>query len=255
MINPMDMSGRTVLVTGASSGIGREVAILASRLGARVVLTARNESRLKETLSLLEGSDHRIAAFDLGSKESTNALPGFMAALAKEVGPFSGVVHCAGIQSISPLQAISSNELENGYQLNVTSAIMLAKAFRQRDVHREPASLVLFSSVMGLAGAAGRIAYSATKGAIISLTKSMALELVRDRIRVNCVAPGFVTTPMLQAAGSQLGSGTIQKIEALHPLGFGQPADVANAVAFLLADTSRWITGTTLVVDGGYTAQ
>ena len=131
---------------------------------------------------------------------------------------------------------------------------MLAKGFRQKGVHTDSGSIVLMASVMGLVGAVGRSVYCSSKGAVVGLTKSLALELARDGLRVNCVAPAFVATSMFQEMKTQLGAEQIGAIESAHPLGIGEPRDVAHAIAFLLADTGRWITGTTLVVDGGYTA-
>jgi NAD(P)-dependent dehydrogenase (short-subunit alcohol dehydrogenase family) len=140
-------------------------------------------------------------------------------------------------------------------EINLTAAIMLAKGMRQKEVLASPGSLVLLSSVVGLVGSAGRSVYSSTKSALVGLTKSLALELARDGLRVNCVAPAFVSTPMFEEAKNRLGAEQVSAIEAAHPLGIGTARDVANSVAFLLADSGRWITGTTLVVDGGYTAQ
>ena len=139
-------------------------------------------------------------------------------------------------------------------RINVTAALCLAKAFRQKNVSTAGSSIVYLSSVMGIVGQSGQTAYSASKGALVTLAKSLTLELSRENIRVNCVAPAVVNTEMSEKMFQSLTPEQVKQIESMHPLGIGTPRDVANAIAFLLADTGRWITGTTLVVDGGYTA-
>ncbi len=252
MLNPMDMTGRRILVTGASSGIGRETAILLSQLGARIVLCARDRSRLEETLSLMEGSGHRVEPRDLSALDE---IPGWLKCIGQEFGLLSGLVHCAGLQMTLPLHRVTAEQVAKLVEINLTASIMLAKGMSQKSVHASPASLVLLSSAVGLVGSAGTSVYSSTKSALVGLTKSLALELARDGLRVNCVAPAFVETPMFVEVKKRLRADQISAIESAHPLGIGNARDVAYAVAFLLADTGRWITGTTLVVDGGYTAQ
>ncbi len=253
MLNPMDLAGRTVLVTGASSGIGRETSILLGQLGARVVLAARDRARLHATATALGGSALRVEIFDLAQGD---AIPAWLKRVAEACGPLHGVVHCAGTQATLPVQQIRAGLVEEHLRVNVASTLALARGFRQKGVHSEAgASLVLVSSVMGFVGAPGRTLYAAGKGAILALTKSLALELARDKIRVNCVAPGFVRSEMLEQLGTLVGPEQLATIEAAHPLGFGEPRDVAQAIAFLLADTGRWMTGSTLVMDGGYTAR
>jgi len=252
MINPMQLENLTILVTGASSGIGRETAVLLSKLGASLILVGRNEEQLIKTRSLLDGTLHRISAFDLSNYDE---IPHWIKEISSVAGPLHGLVHSAGVQFTRPLRIMSSESIEELMRVNVTAAIFLAKAFRQKGVYAsEGGSLVYLSSVMGFVGQPGQSAYSASKGALVSLAKSLALELAREKIRVNCIAPAIVSTEMSEKMFEQLSPEQVSHIKAMHPLGLGQPRDVANAIAFLLADTARWITGTTLVVDGGYTA-
>jgi NAD(P)-dependent dehydrogenase (short-subunit alcohol dehydrogenase family) len=251
MINPLQMTGRTVMVTGASSGIGRETCILLSQLGARLVLVARDMDRLRSTLNRLEGEDHRIEAFDL---TQVDVIPPWLKQLATEIGPVYGVVHCAGIQITRPLRFQTCADLNALLRINLEAAFGLAKGFRQKGVCTKDGRLVLLSAAAALVGLTGTSSYAASKGALISLTKSLAMELSRDGLRVNCVAPAVVKTEMIEAVQNILTDEQIAAIEAMHPLGIGTALDVAYAIAFLLADTGRWITGTTLVVDGGYTA-
>lgn len=250
--NRWDLSGRIFLVTGASSGIGLATAVLLSQLGATLVLLGRNRERLEAVLPQLSGTGHRLETYDLDISEN---LPALLKTLAAETSPLSGLVHCAGAQVVRPLRVLMSNEIDRLLRLNVNASLMLAKALRQKGVHTAQTSLVFVSSVMGLVGTAGRSAYCASKSALHAMTKSLAVELAPEGIRVNCVAPGMVRTRMLGETEALIGREQLQRVEQLHPLGFGEPRDVADAIAFLLADTSRWITGTTLVVDGGYTAQ
>ena len=249
-LNPMDLSGRTVLVTGASSGIGRATSILLSRLNAKVILVARNTERLGETLSSLEGFGHHCEPFDLASLD---AIPGWLKGVASRHGLLDGAVHCAGTFGVVPLRTLTSTFLERMLQVNLNAAIMLAKGLRQKGCHAERCSLVLISSVAGMRGHAALSAYTATKAALIGVTKSLAMELAREGIRVNVVSPGVIATEMAARAAEETWGGT-EELDAEHPLGIGHPLDVANGIAFLLSDAARWMTGANLVIDGGYTA-
>jgi NAD(P)-dependent dehydrogenase (short-subunit alcohol dehydrogenase family) len=251
MHNPMALDGHAVLVTGASSGLGRAISILISKLGGRVVLVARSQERLAETLSLMDAGDHRVEPFDL---ERLDDIPRWMKNLTSEVGPLNGLVHSAGLHVTMPLRVLKPSRLEELMKVNVSAAMALTKGFRQRGVRAEQGSVVYLSSVSALAGSAGNAAYSATKGALVSMCRSLAMELAPEQIRVNCLAPGWVPTELSARAGEKLEGSQLQAIADMHPLGLGQPDDVANAAAFLLADTGRWITGQTLAIDGGYTA-
>jgi 3-oxoacyl-[acyl-carrier protein] reductase len=248
----LNLSGRTYIVTGASSGIGRDVCVLLSQFGARIILVARNQEKLNQTFSLLDNNDHRIEAFDL---EDISNIPSWFSSVVKEVGPISGIVHSAGIDLNKPLQILEHEEVVKVLNVNLVSAIFLLKSFRKKQNHvQSGASVVLISSIMGLVGRPGISVYSASKGALISLTKSLSLEFVKDSIRINCVCPGYVETELIQQLRLKLSAEQFSKIIELHPLGIGQPRDISNVVAFLLADCSRWITGTSISVDGGYTA-
>jgi NAD(P)-dependent dehydrogenase (short-subunit alcohol dehydrogenase family) len=248
--NPLDLTGRTILVSGASSGIGRETAIVLSELGARVILSGRDPQRLRETLEQLQGEGHRAEPFDLTEIE---AIPEWIKRLTA-AGPLHGLVHSAGVQQTMAIQMTNAARLEALLRTNVTAAVMLVKGFRQKGCTVPGGSVVLISSAAGLVGRPGVTAYSASKAALIGFAKSAALELAREKLRVNCVAPGYVETEMIQRLRETITEEQFASIERQHALGIGTPRDVAWAAAFLLADTGRWITGTTLVVDGGYTA-
>lgn len=250
--NPLAMTDRHVLVTGASSGLGQAVATLLAELGCRVTLCARNAERLALAKAVLTGEGHVAEPFDLSYVE---AIPGWMKSLAERHGPLHGVVHSAGLLTTKPLRILTPADWESAMRVNVVAASGLVKGFRQRGVCAERGSVVLLSSVMGLVGQPGQSLYSATKGALIGMARSLALELARENIRVNCVAPAVIMAGMSEQLKQNVSPEQFAQITAMHPLGLGRREDVAHAVAFLLADTGRWITGATLVVDGGYTAQ
>lgn len=250
--NPLDLTGRVILVTGASAGLGRAVALTLARLGARLVLVARDRVRLEAVARDLPGSGHVVAPVDLAD---IDAIPGRVAELARDHGPFSGLVHAAGLMAPKPLKLVGAADWESVFRVNVFAAGALAKAYRRPGVVAPGGgAVVFFASVAGLSGEPAQSVYGASKGAVVALTKSLAVELAREGIRVNAVAPGAVDGGMTATIRERLSPEQFAQLVAAHPLGLGTPADVAGAVAFLLADTGRWITGTTLVVDGGYLA-
>ena len=247
----LDIRGQRILVTGASSGIGRATAVLLASHGAQLILVGRSEQRLADTHQMLAGDGHAIVPKDLSQADS---IPAWMKQLAAEFGLLRGVAHCAGIQEVSPVRFLKDEAFSHMMNINVNSAVQLAKGFRQKSVVDEKGSLVLVSSVIGLVGQAGVAAYSASKGALCALTRCIALEFAAEGIRVNSVAPGIVETEMTREFRSKLSNDQFAALRSEYPLGLGQPDDVANAIVFLLSDAARWITGTSLVVDGGYTA-
>lgn len=245
------LSGSSILITGASSGIGRAAAIAASAQGARVALVARRAEQLDETLGMLEGEGHIALPSDLGDYAS---IPALLRRAADALGPLSGLVHAAGVHAVTPLLATTPSRVTGLFEANVTTSVMLAKAFRSPKVRAEAASIVFMSSAVGLTGEAGVSAYAASKAAVAALGRSLGLELASDGIRVNSIAAGIVHTPLTDGIRSKVGAEAWAAIERAHPLGLGTPEDVAAAALFLVSSASKWVTGTTLVIDGGYTA-
>ena len=251
-MSPFDLSGRTYLVTGASSGIGRAICKLLSEWGARIFGIARNKERLCQLIAELNGAGHSYECLDLcAASEIASAVRKW----AKDNGKLDGFVHAAGVQHMAPIKCFDGRSFESMWKINVQAALELTQGFRHSEVRADSGSIVFVSSVSALAGQAALSGYSSTKGALVSATRSLAVELARENIRVNCVAPGLVRSPMAEQMKRILGDSRMAALEGRHPLGFGQPEDVAYAVGFLLSDAARWITGTTLVVDGGFTAQ
>ena len=248
--NPFDLAGKHILVTGASSGIGRAVARLSACLGATLTITGRDAARLDQTVSQLPGAEHRMEPFDL---KEIDAIPGFVKQVASR-GQLSGIAHCAGIQVAKPLAIVGQAFMDDMFRVNVESGIALARGLRQRGVATEWASLVLLASVSALVGQASNVVYCASKGAILAATKALTVELMRDKIRVNAVLPALVETEMADRFKSTLTDAQWQGYLAQYPMGIGRPDDIANAIAFLLSDGSRWINGTGMVIDGGVLA-
>jgi NAD(P)-dependent dehydrogenase (short-subunit alcohol dehydrogenase family) len=249
--NPLDLSDRTVLVTGASSGIGRETAIVLSGLGARVIVTARRPAELEATLAQMTPGAHIAAPFDLANLAD---VPEWVKSLAQQHGPLHGLVHAAGFRKTVGLRGVSVDMLQQTFRVNLDSAVMLAKGFRQKGCCRSGASVILLSSVAAFVGGPAMAPYAASKAALIGLTKSLASELAREGIRVNCIAPGMVESEMTEQLRGTVTSEQFAAIVSQHPLGLGTTWDVACAAAYLLSDAARWITGQTLVVDGGFSA-
>src|SRR5699024_338455 len=246
------LNNKTILVTGASSGIGRSCAIECSKAGARVFAFGRNEQRLNETLDNME-TPGCIVSVDLND---TEALDEVMKSLGEEGVTIDGVIHSAGISTTLPLRMISPDKMQPLYETNVSSAIYLTRwVCRKKFVPDNGSSIVFLSSVMGSVGEAGKTIYSMTKGAVLAAARSMAVELASNGVRINCISPGVVESPMSKSAVYSRNEEAQSRIESMHPLGLGKPEDVAHAAIYLLSEASRWVTGTNLFVDGGYTAR
>jgi len=250
--DPMQLGGRTFLVTGASAGIGRATATVIASLGGRVIASGRDKGRLEETVEKLAGHGHGISAFDLGEM---NEIPMWIKDICRTFGPLNGLAHCAGIQLTQPIRQIDQQFFDQMMRTNLGSAIALARGFRQKGCNTTPAAMVFVASIAGLIGQPGNVAYAASKGGLISAVRALAMELLRDDIRVNAVAPALVETEMASRSRATMTAEQYQYMLDQHPMGIGQPLDVAYPIAFLLSDASRWINAVTLPVEGGYLAR
>lgn len=246
MINPMDLTGKHILVTGASSGIGRQTAITASRLGARLSLMARNDERLAQTMAALEGHGHLSRVFDLVNLEGLAEL---VKGIVAENGPLDGLVNSAGVAENRPIRLSNPDFLEKVFRINFFPFVELVRCAGNRKHSNLGASFVGISSVAAFKGAKAQGAYAASKAAIDAVVRPMAKELADRRVRVNAAAFGMIHTDMYQTF---LDAGGSDESLADQYLGVGQTEDAANVICFLLSDASRFVTGSTLVADGGF---
>jgi NAD(P)-dependent dehydrogenase (short-subunit alcohol dehydrogenase family) len=249
MTSPFDLSGRRILVAGASAGIGLATAKLVASLGASVVLNGRDSARLEALLPQLPGQGHQVAAFDVSQLD---ALPAWLKNEVCVHGPLDGLAYCVGMQQTLPVRSFSAAHFDRIMHTNLGSALALARGLRQRGCSRPGTSMVLVSSIGGFLGQPGNVVYGASKAGLMSAARGLAMELLRDGIRVNSVAPAMIDTAMSRKAFAEMNEGQVDAILKRHPMGMGQPDDVAAPIAFLLSDASKWITGTNLTVDGGH---
>ncbi|MFX3632161.1 MAG: SDR family NAD(P)-dependent oxidoreductase [Candidatus Pristimantibacillus sp.] len=252
MNNPFSLEGKHILVTGASSGIGKTTVEVLSEQGATVILVGRDEQRLNDTLeSLSNKDDHWVEPFDLSE---IDGIPAWLKQVVARTGkPLNGVVHCAGHHNTVPLRVISEKSINDVMSINLYAGLGLLRGCTNKNIFVPQSSFVFISSVMGLVGQAGVVGYSASKGAIIAAVKAAALEFSNIGTRVNCICPGMVETSMADELFATVSFDHKSNIEKQHPLGMGKPEDVAYAASYLVSDASRWVTGTSLIVDGGYT--
>jgi NAD(P)-dependent dehydrogenase (short-subunit alcohol dehydrogenase family) len=254
MASPFSLQGKNIVITGASSGIGRSASLECAKAGANLFLIARNQERLEETFRNLPTLNHQYLSLDLlnyGQYEI--AVSDFVS----RNGKIDGFIHAAGVLTTLPLSLIKPEHFEQVFAINVTAGFELAKVIAKKKFidPEKGASFVFLSSIRALHGLEGSVIYSASKGAVSAAVRSMALELAPRKIRVNAVLPSIVRTEMIDSFFSTIPEESVQKMAEAHPLGFGMPEDVANACIYLLTDASRWMTGTNLVLDGGYSAK
>lgn len=249
MINLVDLSNRTIVVTGGSSGIGKETAILLSKLGAKIVLVARDKEKLMDVIRLLEGDNHGYISFDLLDFDNYSEL---ISSIYSQYGLVSGFVHCAGISKLLPLRNIRYKNIQEVMEINYYSFMMLAHYMTKKKYFHDSGSIVAVSSIASNLSKKGLSIYSGSKGAINSSIRGLAQELAARNIRINAVAPGYLKTELTEKFSQAYTTETRDAIYDEYPLGEGNTRDVANLIAFLISDSSRWITGQTITIDGGF---
>jgi NAD(P)-dependent dehydrogenase (short-subunit alcohol dehydrogenase family) len=253
MMQPFSLNDINIVVTGASSGIGRAVAIMLAEAGARLILIARRGEELQRTLTSLRDTNHIALVHDLAVNDQ---LEDKLAPCIEKMGKVYGFVHCAGLEMTKPLAMLKEEHYRNVFQVNVFAGFELARILsKKKYLHEDGGSFVFIASIVSEVGQQGKIAYSSSKGAVVSGVRSMALELSSKKVRVNAISPAVIETDMSLTWIKNLSDDQKKTMVAMHPLGLGAPDDVANAVLFLLARESRWITGINLRVDGGYSIQ
>ncbi len=241
--NPFSLTGKTILVTGASSGIGRGIAIACSRMGAKLYINGRNEERLKETLSALEGSEHSAAVGDLAVASDVERIVELLPSL-------DGIVHCAGIGERTLCKNIGQADIDKMMGVNFEAPVMLQTLLLQKKKIKKASSIVFIASIAPFLPTVGSALYSASKGAMIAYANCLSIELAPRQIRVNCICPGMIWTDLIYRGG--LTEEELREDEQKYPLKrYGTPDDVANAVIFLLSDASSWMTGSSLKIAGG----
>lgn len=244
MTNPLSLQGKRILVTGASSGMGKVFAQMIAAQGGQVVLLARNAERLQQTFDSLAGDGHQICVCDLTDEFQLKETVGNMQ-------PLDGIVLCAGINEFVPVKFVKQEKIEKMFQTNYFSQLILVQMLLKKKLVNKGSSIVFISSVSSVLGVQGTLLYASSKGAINSAVRVLASELAAQNIRVNAILPGIVKTEML--SGTNISEEDFAKQEADYPLGLGTPEDVAHAVLFHLSDASRWLTGQCMILDGGFT--
>ncbi len=249
MFNPMELTGKNIIVTGASSGIGRATAVYLSKLGAKVAVVARREEQLKETLSLMDGEGHKFYIYDFSETEGIERL---IKAIIADFGPISGLAYCAGAGSMRPLNVLKKDYIDNVMTLHFYSYIEIVRVLAKRGNTADTASFVSLSSIASRVGSKSKIAYCAAKASLDAATRCLAKELAHKNIRVNTIQPSWVNTAILDDykekwANSDYASNSFERL----CLGITEPEEVAGMIAFLMSDIGKTITGTAVLIDSG----
>lgn len=241
--NPFSLTGKTILVTGASAGIGRGIAVTCSKMGAAVVIAGRNEERLGETMGMMEGDGHGMMVCDLTECDSLSAS---VSALPK----LDGVVHCAGIGQRILCKLLTEQDVNQVMDTNFKAPVMLQTELLAKKKINKGASVVFIASIASWSPSIGNAVYSASKGAIVSYANCLGLELAPRQIRVNCISPAMVWTDLILNGG--LDEEQLKEDEQKYPLRrYGTPEDIAHLAVYMLSDASTWMTGSNVKISGG----
>lgn len=252
IFNPSMLAGQRIVVTGASSGIGRATAVLLASCGAQLIILGRDQPRLALTLAQLAGDGHLARELDL---DGGDGIAEFLKEMTTGQPPLSGIFHAAGIELVRPIKLSKAQQVEHVFSSSIQSALALARGAASRGVMRDGAALLFMSSVAAQSGQSGMAVYAAAKAAIDGMVRSLAVEMAPRGIRVNSIAAGAVHTEMHARLTHGIPEAALQAYAERHPLGFGKAEDIAQVAAFLLSDAGRWVSGATWAVDGGYLAR
>ncbi|MBO9585947.1 MAG: SDR family oxidoreductase [Flavobacterium sp.] len=240
-----------ILLTGATSGIGFETLKQLIADEHTVYAIGRDFSKIDSFLQI-----HKSQVFDFNFDfNNVDQIDQLFINFNLEDKKFDGLIHCAGIEETLPLSLYSTNKIRSIFDINVFSGIELLRHFTKKKYCNDGASVVFLSSVMGTLGQPGKVGYCATKSALLGLVKASALEFAKRKIRINAVLPGIINTPMTQKLFTQINQNQIKEIENMHPLGFGEVQDVVPTILFLISENAKWITGQSIIIDGGYSIQ
>lgn len=242
-VSPFNLTGKTILITGASSGIGQAVAIACSKMGANVVITGRNKDRLDSTLAQMKPGEHLIIAAELTKNDE-------LCDLVAQLPKLDGIVHCAGVGSRVPCKSVDQNSIDSVMKPNFEAPVLLQASILSQKKLNKGSSVVFIASRAASSPSMGNAVYSASKGAIMSYAKCLALELSSRQIRVNCICPAMIWTDLILRDG--LSKEELEEAQLKYPLKrFGKPDDVANLALYLLSDASSWMTGSNIDLSGG----
>lgn len=242
--NPFSLKGKTILVTGASSGIGRETAIVCAAMGAKVVITGRNKDRLNASITEMSGDGHFAIPADMTVSQDIDNL-------VAECPELDGVVHSAGIGDRTPLKMVREKDLDRVMKTNFNAPVLLQRSLLKKKKINKNCSIVFIASRAPFAPVFGNGIYAASKGALIAYAKVLGLEVARQGIRVNCICPAMVWTELVQR-DAEINGVDYHEVEKTYPLErFGKPADVANLCVYLLSNASEWMTGSCIDITGG----
>lgn len=244
MKSPFSLESKTILVTGASSGIGKAIAVECSKMGATLIISGRNEERLTQTFQALAGTSNRMLVADLTQEEAIDAM-------AQECPQLDGVVHCAGVGDRTLLKMVKEADIQRVMSANFEAPVLLQKSLLKKKKIKKNASIVMMASRAPFAPTVGNGIYAASKGALIAYAKVLGLELASQKIRVNCICPAMVWTELVERDAQITGIDYHEK-EKEYPLGrYGKPEDIAYLTIYLLSNASEWITGSCFDVTGG----
>ena len=247
----LDFSNKYILITGASSGLGRALSLELDGYGANLVLTGRDEFELQNTLTLLNGKKHIIFSHDLNE---ISQLPILLEKIFSNKLIFDGFVHCAGIHTFLPINLLRIDDITAAFEVNVYAPFLIIKEFSRKNNFNPNASIILISSVMASLGSSSLSIYSSSKSEQLGLVKSLAVELANKKIRVNSISASLLESKILNKVKSKTSKNSFHEIENKHLLGLGSYDDVIPSIVHLLSDKGAWITGSNMIVDGGYSS-